>query len=79
MKRELEILPTHDAQATAARDKIEAAYLKLLNNSETLAELQQIISEAPKQVADVIPNPKRVLTQKQNLIDKLQQTRALLQ
>lgn len=79
MKRELEILPTHDAQANAARDKIEAAYLKLLNNPGTLPELQQIISDAPKQVADIIPNPKRVLDQKQNLIDKLQQTRTLLQ
>ncbi len=79
MKRELEILPTHDAQGAAARDKIEALYVRLFSNPGTLPELQQTISSAPKQIADVIPNPKRVLDQQQNLTEKLQQTRTVLQ
>ncbi|HEY7403284.1 MAG TPA: hypothetical protein VIB39_07175 [Candidatus Angelobacter sp.] len=79
MKREMEVLPTHDAQEAAARDKIAASYVRLLNNPGTLPELQQTISNAPKQIADLIPNPKRVLDQKQDLAEKLQQTRTLLQ
>lgn len=79
IKREMEILPTHDAQGAAARDKIEAAYLRLLSNPGTLPELQQTINSAPKEIADLIPNPKRVLDQKQELTDSLQQTRTALQ
>jgi hypothetical protein len=79
MKREMEILPTHDAQEAAARDKIQALYVRLFSNPGTLPELQQAISNAPKQIADVIPNPKRVLDQQQNLTAKLQQTRTALQ
>ena len=79
IKREMAILPTHDAQEAAARDKIGTAYLKVLSNPGTLSDLQQTISNAPKQIADLIPNPKRVLDQKQNLTDRLQQTRAALQ
>jgi len=79
MKRELEILPAHDAQDAAARDRIKASYVRLFNNPGMLAELQQTISGAPKQLADVIPNPKRVLDEKQELTDRLQQTRAVLQ
>jgi len=79
MKREMEVLPTHDARDAAARDKIAASYLRLLSNPETLPDLQQTISSAPKQIADLIPNPKRVLDEKQDLTDRLQQTRRLLQ
>jgi len=79
IKREMQVLPVNDAQDAAARDKIEAAYIRLFSNPGTLGELQQIISNAPKQVADLIPNPKRVLDQKQDLADRLQQTRVALQ
>lgn len=79
MKREMEVLPTHDARDAAARDKIAASYLRMLSNPETLPDLQQTISSAPKQIADLIPNPKRVLDEKQDLTDRLQQTRRLLQ
>lgn len=79
MKREMDVLPTHDARDAAARDKIAASYLRLLSNPETLPDLQQTISSAPKQIADLIPNPKRVLDEKQDLTDRLQQTRTLLQ
>lgn len=79
MKRELDILPAHDTQNAAAYEKIETSYLRLFSNPSTLPELQQTISSAPKEVGDLIPNPKRVLDQKQNLTEKLQQTRAALQ
>jgi hypothetical protein len=79
IKREMEILPTHDAQGAAARDKIAASYLRLLTNPGTLPELQQTINSAPKEITDLIPNPKRVLDRKQDLTEKLQQTRTALQ
>ena len=79
MKRELEILPTRDAESAAAREKIAVSYIKLFSHPGTLPELQQMISSAPKQIADLIPNPKRVLDEKQELTDRLQQTRSLLQ
>jgi hypothetical protein len=79
MKREMEVLPTHDAQAVAARDKIAASYVRLLSNPGTLPDLQQTIRSAPQQIADLIPNPKRVLDEKQALTDRLHQTRSLLQ
>jgi hypothetical protein len=37
------------------------------------------LSGAPKQLAVLIPNPRRVLDQKQDLNDKLQQMHSLLQ
>ena len=79
MKREMEVLPAHDARGAAARDKIAASYVRLMSNPGTLLCLQQTISRAPKQIADLIPNPKRVLDEKQDLTDHLQQTRSLLQ
>jgi hypothetical protein len=37
------------------------------------------INHAPPELASLIPNPKRVEEQKQELSEKLQQTRTLLQ
>ncbi|HET8887686.1 MAG TPA: hypothetical protein VFQ41_02185 [Candidatus Angelobacter sp.] len=78
MKREMQVLPTHDAQGVAALDKIAASYVRMLSNPGTLPDLQQTIRNAPKQIADLIPNPKRVLDEKQDLTDRLQQVRSLL-
>lgn len=79
MKREMGVLPAHDAQDVAAREKIAASYVRLLSNPGTLPDLQQTIRSAPKQIADLIPNPKRVLDEKQDLTERLQQVRSLLQ
>jgi hypothetical protein len=50
-----------------------------LNSPANLPALQEVIAGAPERVADLIPNPKRVLEEKQDLADKLSQTRAMLQ
>jgi len=63
---------------SAALDQIEAVYLKALNDPTELPALEQMVSSAPQQLATLIPNPKRVLEQKQELTDRLQQVRALL-
>jgi hypothetical protein len=80
MHREMQILH-HNADPTdsAALEQIDAAYLRALNNPSTLPALEQLVSNAPQHLAALIPNPKRVLEQKQDLSDKLQQVHSLLQ
>ena len=77
MKRELEILHPEDARVTAARDKIAVLYGRLFSNPGTLPELQQMIAGAPQPLR--VPNPKRVLEEKQDLTNRLQHTRSILQ
>jgi hypothetical protein len=80
-RRDLEALRAHyakDQQSAAALNRIIAAYSAFLNDRSKLPTLTEAINNAPQELASVIPNPKRVLEQKQDLADKLQQTRGLL-
>src|SRR5208337_3582534 len=78
--REMQVLHHNaDPRDSAVLDQIETAYLKALNNPSTLPAVQQMLSSAPPALKDVIPNPKRVLDEKQDLSDKLQQARSSLQ
>jgi hypothetical protein len=78
--REMQILHHNaDPSDSAALEQIETAYLKALNNPSTVPALEQTLSSAPQKLAALIPNPKRVLEQKQELTDKLQQVRSLLE
>ena len=93
VKRELEILrdapnilrddPNFphglDPEAKAALARIVPAYVGVLDKPSTLPELQQLIASAPKPLQGIIPNPKKVVEQRQDLTDKLLQTRTLLQ
>ncbi len=79
-KRDLEALRgrySNDPQASAALTKTILFYVAGLNASKapTVAELHDL----PPQLADLIPNPKRVWEEKQDLSNQLAQTRALLQ
>ena len=81
-KRDLEALRTHytaDPRASAALDRIIGAYSAFLKDQSKLPMLNDAISSAPPELAHLIPNPKRVAEQKQDLADKLSQARALLQ
>ena len=51
----------------------------LLDDESKLPALDQSVQGAPQELANVIPNAKRVLEQKQDLSNTLLQTRALLQ
>jgi hypothetical protein len=80
-RRDLEPLRAHygkDQQAAAALNRIVSAYSAFLNDQSKLSILTEAINGAPQELAKLIPNPKRVLEQKQELADKLQQTRGLL-
>jgi hypothetical protein len=79
---EMECLKIHfdrDARASAAIPRISSAYVAALNDPEKLTVLNDAIGSAPQELADLIPNAKRVLEEKQALNDTLKQTQALLQ
>ncbi len=79
VSRELRILPRADPNDSAALAEIEPVYLKVLSNPSMLPALEQMQSGAPQQLAALMPSAKQVLAQKQELSDKLLQTRSLLQ
>ena len=81
-KRDLEALRgdyTGNSQTSAALTRIISSYVAALNDESKLALLNQAVEGAPQELASVIPNVKRVLEQKQDLNNALQQTCALLQ
>lgn len=80
-RRDLEALRTNyakDPQASAALNRIIATYTAFLNDPSKLPTLTDAIHNAPQELGNVIPNPKRVLEQKQELAEKIQQTRGML-
>ncbi|SPE45251.1 hypothetical protein SBA7_710040 [Candidatus Sulfotelmatobacter sp. SbA7] len=52
--------------------------MKVLNNPSNLPQLQQMIASTPPEVQNMIPNPKRILEEKQDLTTQLEQMRLLL-
>ncbi len=81
-KRDLEALGSHyseDTQVAVALSSIASSYTAFLKGDSNLPSLMDAINHAPPELAQLIPNPKRVEEQKQELLDKLQQTRMLLQ
>lgn len=79
-RRDLEALRTNyakDPQASAALNRIIASYTAFLNDPSRLPALTEVIHSAPQELGNVIPNPKRVLEQKQELAERIQQTRGM--
>jgi hypothetical protein len=79
VKREMDVLNRPPSQASVLLGNISQAYVSTLNDPSILPKLQQMIASAPHSLQDVVPNPKRVLQEKQDLTDKLQQMRSSLQ
>lgn len=79
-KREFEVpLPGLDAKGSSALAQISTAYQSVLNNPSELSRLQQMIAGAPQKLRELMPNPQRVLDEKQDLADQIRQMRSLLQ
>lgn len=81
-KRDLEALRGDYAgnpQTSAALTRITSAYVAALNDESKLPALNQSVEGAPQELANAIPNAKRVLEQAQELSNTLQQVRSLLQ
>jgi hypothetical protein len=81
-KKDLEALGSHysgESRVSVALSNIVSSYTAFLKDPSNLPRLMDAINHAPSELAQLIPNPKRVEEQKQELSDKLQQTRMLLQ
>jgi hypothetical protein len=70
---------SRDPQASAALTRIISFYLDTLVSPGKLRTLQKVIAEAPHQVSDLVPNPKRMLDEKQDLSGRLREVRSSLQ
>jgi len=82
VKRDLGALGTRyssQSRVSAALARITSSYAAILKGDSNLSSLMDTINHAPAELANVIPNPKRVQEQKQELSEKIQQTRLLLQ
>jgi hypothetical protein len=81
-KRDLDALHADyagNSQASSALTRIISSYVGAMNDDSRLPALNQAIEGAPQALANVIPDAKRVLEQKQDLNNTLLQTRSLLQ
>jgi hypothetical protein len=78
MKREMDLLNRPPAQASVPLEAVTEAYLSALNDPSRLPKLQQMIVSVPQPLRDVIPDPKKVLEEKHELSERIQQTRSLL-
>jgi hypothetical protein len=80
VKREFEIPAAGlDETASSVLAQIASAYGSVLSNPSALASLQRMIAGAPQTLREFIPNPQRVLAEKQDLAEQLRQMRSLLQ
>ena len=79
VKRELAIPLGLDASASAAIAKVVPAYVAVLTDASGLPRLEQMRASAPPPLPDVIPDPRRVLAEKQDLENRLRLTLPLLQ
>jgi hypothetical protein len=70
---------SQDLQASAALTRIIPLYVDTLASPSKLSVLQKVIADAPHQLSGLVPNPKRMLDQKQDLSDRLREVRSSLQ
>jgi len=68
-----------DSRASLALSRVVSSYTAFLKGESDLPSVMDAINHAPPELAQSIPSPKRVEEQKQELSDKIQQTRMLPQ
>lgn len=78
IKQEMSILNKPPWQESISLVRVTQAYLAAANDSSQLPKLEKLLVTVPLPLRGVIPNPKEVLEQKQELDQKLMQTRSLL-
>jgi hypothetical protein len=81
-RRDLEALRedyARNSRTSAALTRIISSYVAALNDESKLPALDEAVEGAPQELANLIPNAKRILEQKQDLNNTLLQTRSLLQ
>jgi hypothetical protein len=81
-RRDLEALRGNfaaDTPASSALADITKSYVECLRNPSNLSRVQETINRAPRELTGLIPNPTKVLEQKQDLTNMLLEARAILQ
>jgi hypothetical protein len=81
-KKDMEALGSHypgNSRVSVTLNSIVSSYTSFLQDESNLPKLMNVIDHAPPELAQLIPNPKAVQEQKQELSEKLKQTRILLQ
>ena len=79
IKQEMGVLNKPPWQESVSLVRVTQLYLAAVNDPSQLSKLEQLLATVPQPLRDVIPLPKEVLEQKQELDQKLMQTRSLLQ
>jgi hypothetical protein len=79
MKVEMELLNKPPAQASIPLGNVTKAYLAALADPAKLPEVERSVESLPLPLRDVIPSPNEVIRQKQELDDRIVQTRTILQ
>lgn len=79
VKREMDVLYRIDPQDSASLKVLVPLYLNVMSNPSALPSFEQMRSSAPPPLAELIPNPRRVLEAKQDLTDRLREMRSKLQ
>jgi hypothetical protein len=79
IKQEMEVLNKPPWQESVSLVRVTKAYLVSVNDPSQLPKLEQLLATVPQPLRDVIPSPKAVLDEKQELDQKLMQARSLLQ
>jgi hypothetical protein len=79
IKQEMGVLNRPPWQESVSLVSVTQAYLASVKDPSQLPKFEQLLATVPQPLRDVIPNPKEVLKQKQELDQKLMQTRSLLQ
>jgi len=79
MKQEMGLLNKPPWQESVSLVRVTQAYLAAVDDPTRLPQLEQVLASVPQPLRDVIPGPKEVLGQKQELDEKLMQARALLE
>jgi hypothetical protein len=79
INREFKIPLGWNAEDSRSLARILTCYLSVLHDRSGLPELQHTIATASLRVKEFVPNPKRVLDEKQDLTDKIARARLLLQ
>jgi hypothetical protein len=79
MKQEMGLLNKPPWQEAVSLVRVTQAYLAAVDDPTRLPQLEQVLASVPQPLRDVIPGPKEVLGQKQELDEKLVQARALLE
>ncbi|MGE5109913.1 MAG: hypothetical protein ACM3JB_03575 [Acidobacteriaceae bacterium] len=78
MTREMALLNKPPSQASIPLRNVTQAYLAALGDPSQLTKLQQLIAALPMPLRDVIPGPEQVVSQKQELDDRIVQANSVL-